>query len=896
MAGLLVVLAGLLPGLACADFLPMGTGQLSWYTSQVDNTEHAYGIYVPAAPPPEGGHGYPAVFHGHGYGWGVSADFSEWQKQWAEGHGWVLININARGPNFYGGIGDVAVQEVVKDASLRFDLDPDRLYFTGVSMGGTGAYRQAVLHPDVFAAAAPVDGWTDYRLWHKKWYSRVDAPDAIEEFRRPLLESMSPLFWFDRLQWGALLCMISGRDTVVWPEEGLRMVRALQDAGDFDVQMVLNDNAGHGGSNDLQRIYQFFDSRRRLPNPTIFTISTTSLNYGKLYWGEVNRLHLLGVGGRLRVMARSRSVEALTSNLDEFRLALSTSPVAEAPTVEVWADGFPAYTGPPRALSFTALRSPRGELIGWTSAPVETAPAPVSLRKRAGLEGPLGEALEQPFLVAYGTTGDAEAVERHRREAEAFCRQWNDFNVHAQSVQARPESEVTPAELEQRSLVVFGTVESSRLLRSAYEQTPVPVEVREGEIVVRDTVRGDRHYRGAQFGAFLAYPNPLSDFCTYLVVCTGEWATHADGTARLGLGYDLEKLPWAYPDYVIFNTDQAQLPWVKNVNDKPPVTCYEAAYFVEAGYFDQQWRTDALQEPARYDYQRPQGVKRLHVGETKQDGAGARAKVVDELGQPVAAARVTVDLGDAARSAVTDEQGWAVFRPAGPGDFTVLNVMATGALYDWRLDVLSHSGWAQQGLAVRPSQFVTALQGGEAGEVQVQVANLGAAARTVAVELLPPSGRLQPAVQQLRLAPGETQTAAFWWHPHDLPPGRYPLVAQVSDAAATLSRTLLAEIGPPAPRLVVMGVQVEHPLGLNQLVVKAQLANAGAQTATEALAGYVMGLGLALPPRQVQAAPGTPVSLEWRVALPAGSEGHYEARVYVQSPGGSTKTCAFTLP
>ena len=28
---------------------------------------------------------------------------------------------------------------------------------TGVSMGGTGAYRQAVLHPDVFAAAAPVE-------------------------------------------------------------------------------------------------------------------------------------------------------------------------------------------------------------------------------------------------------------------------------------------------------------------------------------------------------------------------------------------------------------------------------------------------------------------------------------------------------------------------------------------------------------------------------------------------------------------------------------------------------------------------------------------------------------------------------------------------------------------
>lgn len=203
-----------------------GVAQLCWYTSEVDNSEHAYGVYLPEAAPPSG-QGYPTVFHGHGYGWGVNANFSDWQRQWAEGHGWVLININARGPNFYGGIGDIAVQEVVRDASAHFALDPDRLYFTGVSMGGTGAYRQAVLHPDIFAAAAPVDGWTDYRLWHKHWYARKDNREAIEEFRRPLLESMSPLFWYDRVQWGALLCLISGRDTVVWPENGLQMVEAL---------------------------------------------------------------------------------------------------------------------------------------------------------------------------------------------------------------------------------------------------------------------------------------------------------------------------------------------------------------------------------------------------------------------------------------------------------------------------------------------------------------------------------------------------------------------------------------------------------------------------------------------------------------------------------------------
>ena len=71
---------------------------------------------------------------------------------------------------------------------------------------------------------------------------------------------MSPLFVYDRMQWGALLLMISGQDTVVWPEEGLRMARALSDHENwqFDMQVVLNDQAGHGGSNDMARIYHFF--------------------------------------------------------------------------------------------------------------------------------------------------------------------------------------------------------------------------------------------------------------------------------------------------------------------------------------------------------------------------------------------------------------------------------------------------------------------------------------------------------------------------------------------------------------------------------------------------------------------------------------------------------------
>ena len=324
----------------------------------------------------------------------------------------------------------------------------------------------------------------------------------------------------------------------------------------------------------------------------MFTVSTSNLSYGALYWARVDQLRLLGVGCRLRVISRADQIEVLSRNVERFTLLLGSSPLADRKRVTVYADGFPVYTGPPVTLPLVARRTVKGDLAGWMPATADQPP----LRKQAGLEGPLGEALNRPFMVVYGTSGPAEAVTRHRREAEAFCQAWNNFNVHSDSLQARPEDEVTPAEMERRSLVLYGSLETSSLLRAAHSQHALPVEVHEGEITVRDVLRGDRRYRGPQFGAFLAYPNPLTGYRNYLVVCAGQWATQADGSTPVGLGYDLEKLNWAYPDYVVFNTDQAQLPRVGNVNDKPPVTCYEAGYFVEAGFFDELWRVNPLME------------------------------------------------------------------------------------------------------------------------------------------------------------------------------------------------------------------------------------------------------------------------------------------------------------
>lgn len=48
--------------------------------------------------------------------------------------------------------------ELVQDIKSRYAIDEDRVYITGLSMGGYGTWEMAISYPDEFAAAIPLCG------------------------------------------------------------------------------------------------------------------------------------------------------------------------------------------------------------------------------------------------------------------------------------------------------------------------------------------------------------------------------------------------------------------------------------------------------------------------------------------------------------------------------------------------------------------------------------------------------------------------------------------------------------------------------------------------------------------------------------------------------------------
>ncbi|HVU89718.1 MAG TPA: PHB depolymerase family esterase [Pirellulales bacterium] len=77
--------------------------------------------------------------------------------QCREGKLWV-----ARGPDKTGVSEQMQVAEAVLQETLKkYPIDPARVYLTGLSMGGFGAWNLAARHPDWFAAMVPICGGGD---------------------------------------------------------------------------------------------------------------------------------------------------------------------------------------------------------------------------------------------------------------------------------------------------------------------------------------------------------------------------------------------------------------------------------------------------------------------------------------------------------------------------------------------------------------------------------------------------------------------------------------------------------------------------------------------------------------------------------------------------------------
>lgn len=130
------------------------------------------------------GETYPLVLFLHGAGergndntaqleWGVHAfanpEFREWNPsiviapQVPEGSYWGNLNWRDDGTELKSepSIPLELARQLVLQTTEKYPVDKNRLYITGLSMGGFGTWDMITRHPDLFAAAMPICGGGD---------------------------------------------------------------------------------------------------------------------------------------------------------------------------------------------------------------------------------------------------------------------------------------------------------------------------------------------------------------------------------------------------------------------------------------------------------------------------------------------------------------------------------------------------------------------------------------------------------------------------------------------------------------------------------------------------------------------------------------------------------------
>jgi predicted peptidase len=131
-----------------------------------------------------------------------------------------------------------ALLALLDDVIARHNVDTNRIYLTGLSMGGFGTWSLAARYPERFAAVAPICGGGEV----------IDVKLAV----RSKTEALKTL---------GVWAFHGAKDPVVALEESQRMVAAFKKVGCQEVELTVYPEASHDSWTEAYnspKLYEWF--------------------------------------------------------------------------------------------------------------------------------------------------------------------------------------------------------------------------------------------------------------------------------------------------------------------------------------------------------------------------------------------------------------------------------------------------------------------------------------------------------------------------------------------------------------------------------------------------------------------------------------------------------------
>jgi len=309
-----------------------------------------FGLHVPNSYRPDKSYGLVVCLHGAGFT--GDSYLERWKPRL--GDGYILACPTFPMGNWWTRIAEELVLATIRTVEARYHIDPDRVFLTGMSNGGIGAYLIGAHHATRFAAVVPMAAGLDEVLM-----------PFLENFRQ------TPLYLIHGLQ-----------DQVMPVELSRSIARSLARLGYPHVYREHDRVHPMAGGHffpreELPNLIAWLGQRHRDPYPKKLTVVRDASHLTPFGWVRIDATDRIAafsddlvdrrdeaIANRVyakleaEVVAGNR-IEVRTQRVRRYTLYLNERLVDFSPPVTVVTNGSLSYEGPVAVSARTLLRQAR---------------------------------------------------------------------------------------------------------------------------------------------------------------------------------------------------------------------------------------------------------------------------------------------------------------------------------------------------------------------------------------------------------------------------------------------------------------------------------------------------------------------------------------------------------
>lgn len=473
------------------------------FISKLDGSVQYY-----AVNPPHNLKTKPALvlsLHGAGVE-AINQAYSYGHKNWA----YIIAPTNRRPYGFnWENWGRIDALEVLEIAKNKYNIDENRVYLTGHSMGGHGTWHLSTNYPDKFAAIGPSAGWIS--IWSYRIRSLLDTTKIKEMLVRSAKQSDTYKFATNLKQNGIYVIHGDADDNV--PIQQAQSMIDVLSKFHKDYEFHVEKGAGHWWDNsdeegadcvDWLPMFDFF-ARHSVPTKdrikSIEYVTSNLAVSSKNNWIEIINQEIQQAESKINIKLEYGKKRFIGETNNIKILAIDVSMLGNQDLFSVQLDNqlLENLKVPASKKIYLAKENNKWTLID----------EPSKKNKYPCRTGNIREVLNNKVVFVYGTNGSKEenewAYQKARYDAE---RLWYQGNA---SIEIIKDDDFKPEIYKDRNVVLFGNANTNSAWKLLLKDSPIQVE--NGQIVIKN-----KKYQGNNYAVLFIRPRHDSEIASVAAV------------------------------------------------------------------------------------------------------------------------------------------------------------------------------------------------------------------------------------------------------------------------------------------------------------------------------------------------------------------------------------------